>query len=374
VPAPKRILYVIATLDPAGAERQLVMLATHLDRGRFEPIVCCLTRGGPLEAELAAAGVETIVLAKRAKLDVSVVPRLVRLIRNRHIDLVHTWLFTGNAFGRAAAILAGDCKIVASERSVDRWRTPIHMSVDRLLATRTSRIIVNAEAVMRFYVEREQIPARKFVVIPNGLDLSRVEAAEPASLREELGLLPAARLIGCVARLEEQKGVEYLIGAAGLMRGHLPDAVFVVAGDGPKEAQLRQLVAAQDLEANCRLLGHRNDIPAFMAALDVLVLPSLWEGLPNVVLETMAAGCPVVATDIDGTRELVADGDSGLLVPVRNPQAISDAVLRLLSDGPLARRLAAKGTAGAQGYTIARMVERTQSVYDQLTEDPGAKP
>lgn len=370
MPESKKILYVIATLDPAGAERQLVMLATHLDRERFEPVVCCLTRGGPLEDELAEGGVETIVLGKRAKLDVSVVPRLARLIRNRHIDLVHTWLFTGNAFGRAAAILAGNCEIVASERSVDRWRTPAHVCVDRLLATRTSRIIVNAEAVKQFYVEFEQIPARKFVVIPNGLDLSRFERAEPAPLRRELGLPAGARLIGCVARLEEQKGVEYFITAARLMRGHSPEAVFVVAGDGPRGAQLRQSVAAQGLESSFRLLGHRDDVPAFMAALDVFVLPSLWEGLPNVVLEAMAAGCPTVATDIDGTRELMIDGQSGLLVPAGDPVAIANAVSRLVGAPGLAGKLVAAGQAVAREHAVERMVTRTEATYEQVLGQP----
>ena len=360
------VLYVIATLDPAGAEQQLVALATRLDRSRFHPTVCCLTRGGPLAQDLAGAGVETIVLGKQSKLGLGVVPRLAGLIRRRHIDLVHTWLFTGNAFGRAAAVVAGGCKIVASERSVDRWRGWLHVLVDRALAARTSRIIANAEAVKQFYVESERIPARKFTVIPNGLDHARFSAVRPAALRQELGLAPDARLVGCAARLEEQKGIECLIDAARLLEGRDAHAVFLVAGDGPKAPELRARVRDVGLESHFRLLGHRDDMPSFMAGLDVFVLPSFWEGLPNVVLEAMAAGCAVVATNVGGTRELVEHGLTGLLVPARDPQAIADAVRRVLNDPVWARRLADAAREKAGSYTLERMVARTQQVYDEV--------
>ena len=363
---PAKVLYVIATLDPAGAERQLVSLATHLDRTRFDPVVCCLTRGGPLESQLSDAGIRKIVLGKKFKVDLAAVLRLSRLIRRERADIVHTWLFTGNAFGRAAALLAGGCAIVGSERSVDRWRTLAHVVVDRVLASRTAKIIANAEAVKRFYVESEKIPARKFVVVPNGLDMEPFLEARPWPLREELGLPPDAHVIGCVARLEEQKGIEYLLRAARVVTAEWPRAVFVVAGGGPKEAELRAMALDAGLGERFRFLGYRDNVPSLMAAFDVFVLPSLWEGLPNVVLEAMAAGCPVVATDVGGAGELIAHRESGWLVPARDPQAIADAVLGLLRDPGLAGRLSAAGRVTACGYTVERMVERTQRVYDEV--------
>ena len=363
---PARVLYVIATLDPHGAERQMVTLATHLDRERFEPTVCALTRGGPLEEELADAGVETTILGKKHKLDVAAVWRLRRLIRARQIDLVHTWLFTSNAFGRIAALSAGGCRIVASERSVDRWRSFVHVRVDRFLARCTDRILANAQAVKQFLIEHEGLRADKIEIIPNGFDASRFQGVKPAALRRELGLPDDAVLIGCIARLEEQKGIPYLVRAAKELAERIPRAAFLIAGSGPGETSLRDLVHELGLTGRVRLLGHREDVPAVLAALDVFVLPSLWEGLPNVVLEAMASRLPVVATGVDGTRDLVADGANGLLVPPEDAQSLANAIARVIESPDLARDLADAGHAAAQDYTIERMVERTQQVYGRV--------
>ena len=371
---PKTVLYAIATLDPAGAEGQLVALATHLDPERYRPIVCALTRGGPLEADLTAAGVETVVLGKRFRLDLRVVARLARLIESSGADLVHTWLFTGNTFGRAAAWWAGTAAVIASERSVDRWRGPVHRFIDRAFARRSDRIIANAEAVKSFYVDHEGLCPELFAVVPNGLDPERFAQAQPAALRQELGLDPRARIVGCAGRLEEQKGVQHLVDAAGALPPGEAPTVFVVAGAGPQEAMLRDRVAGLGLEGRVHLLGYRSDVAEVMAACDVFVLPSLWEGLPNVVLEAMAAGVPVVATDVGGTRELVTDRESGLLAPASDPHALAHAIRQLLDDPDLAQRCAAGGRAVAERHTIAAMVERTQAVYDEVLARRAASP
>lgn len=364
--SPNRILYVIATLDPHGAERQMVTLARRLDRERFEPMVCALTRGGPLEQDLDQAGIETVILGKSRKLDLSVVWRLKRLIREREIDLVHTWLFTGNAYGRAAAWLAGGCKIVASERSVDRWRNVIHRSVDRFLARRTGCILANAQAVRQFLIYRERIAAEKIEVVPNGIDITRFEGVKPAPIRAELGLSEDAPLIGCVARLAEQKGLEYLVLAAREVVERIPQAAFVIAGSGPEEEEIRDLIVELDMEGKVHLLGHRDDAPAVMAALDVFVLPSLWEGLPNVMLEAMAAGLPTVATAVDGALELILENKNGILVPPGDARSLANVIAQLVENPDLGYRLAANGQQRVQGYTIERMVERTQAVYERL--------
>ena len=164
----KRILHIIPTLDAGGAEKQLTLLAAGLPRDRFDVHVCALTRGGPLEELLRQAGMPLCVIGKRWKLDPAALWQLKRHIERLKPDLVHTWLFAGNSYGRAAALWAGVPRLVAGERGVDRWKEWHELAIDRKLSRRTDRIATNSRAVRDFYVARG-LPAEKFVVIPNGI-------------------------------------------------------------------------------------------------------------------------------------------------------------------------------------------------------------
>ncbi|MBM4083649.1 MAG: glycosyltransferase [Planctomycetes bacterium] len=360
-------MLVIATLDPAGAERQLVGLATHLDRRRFKPLVCCLTRGGPLEADLKAAGIECRVLHKRFKLDFGVLFKLVRLMREFQPEIVHTWMFTANAFGRTAAMLTGCRAIVAAERVADPLKPWHQRVIDRVLARHTGRIIANADAVRQFCVQEVGLPPDKVIVIKNGIDVSRFSAPPPAGLRAQLGLPPGAAVLGTIGRLAEQKGIEYGLRAAALLKGHARPFVWLIVGEGEAEPGLRHLADELQLGDCVRFLGYRADIPNLLALLDVLVLPSLWEGLPNVVMEAMASAKPVVATDAGGTRELVADGVTGFLVPSKNPEALAEKIHHLLAHPDDARRMGQEGRAVIEKtYSFAAAAQATAQVYDGL--------
>ncbi len=362
-----RILQVIATLDPAGAERQLVALCCRLDRNEFEPAVCCLTRGGPLEEPLRQNDIPVTILNKRGRWDLGVIRRLTAVIKDVQPDILHTWLPTSNTIGRIAGLMTHVPALIASERAADVWKGFFRRWADRILTRRSAAVITNAEAVRRFLFERIGLPESKIVVVRNGLDLDEYDARARQGLSGPAPDRGEGLVVGTAARLEEQKGMTYLIEAFARLPGDLNRAQLWIAGAGPEEARLREQARLLGQGDRIHFLGMRRDVPALMHEFDLFVLPSLWEGLPNVVLEAMAARRGVVATAVHGTPELVAEGKTGLLVPPRDPGALAAAIAKLLSD-PAAR--ASFGEAGrkrvAKEFGMDRMVRETQDVYRRV--------
>ena len=293
----KRVLQIIPTLDRAGAEKQMTLLARQLPRREFEVQVCALTRGGPLLTDLHQAGIPTTVIGKRWKLDPQAYWHLKRLVARFRPDLIHTWLFAANSYGRAAGIACGVKCLVAGERCVDPWKGWTELSIDRYLARRTDRIAANSTAVRDFYV-RHGLPAEKFTVIPNGVPPAEPSRSSRQILLAELGLPEDARLIGAVGRLWPQKRLKDAIWAADLLKVIRNDVHLLIAGDGPHRDRLRRFRDQVEIRDKVHFLGHRDDVPRLMPHFDVLWSTSGYEGQSNAILEAMAAGVPVVATDI----------------------------------------------------------------------------
>jgi glycosyltransferase involved in cell wall biosynthesis len=362
-----RVLFIIPTLDRSGAEKQLVLLACGL-REAFEVHVCCLTRGGPLEAPLAAADIPTHVVGKSFKVDPRAYWRLARHVKRLKPDLVQTWLFAANSYGRAAARGAGVRRIVASERSVDPWKVWHELAIDRWLAGWTDRIVVNSPGVRDFYV-REGLAAALFEVIPNGVPPAVPAGGTRQELLSELGLPSNARLLGAIGRLAHQKRIKDLIWAVELLRNIRDDAHLVIVGDGPLRDALRQYRDGVRLQSKVHFLGHRPDVPRLLPHFDLVWLASGYEGLPNVLLEAMAAGIPVVASDIPGNRDLVVPGETGFLTPLGDRAALARAANQILDDPALGRRLGEAGRRRVLGeFSVERMVGRYEALYRELLE------
>lgn len=358
------VVYVIATLDRAGAEQQLTLLATRLDRERFAPTVVCLTRGGPFEAHLRRAGVPYEVLGKRRQWDRRVLRALKRIIRGRRAQVVHTWLFTGNTCGRWAARACRVPAVIASERSVDDWRSWRHRLIDRHLGRHTAALVANCRAV-RDFVVREGIDPARVRVIENAIDLEAFDAAaSDPTVDGALDDLDERFIVIQASRLEPQKGVLDLLSAADLARRRIPDLMLVIAGEGPDRPAISRRIAELDLGGHVRLLGLRADVPALLARSDVVVLASRWEGLPNVVIEGMAARRPVVATAVDGCRELIEDGRTGLLVPPAAPERLARALQEVHDDPALGLQLGAAARVEVETrFGVERMVRAYQDLY-----------
>jgi glycosyltransferase involved in cell wall biosynthesis len=366
-----KVLQLIPTLDRSGAEKQMVLLAKGLPRDRFRVEVGALTRLGPLEAELSAAGIPVTAIGKRFKLDPIALVNLSRFLKSRPFDVVQTWIFAANTYGRVAARMAGVPVVVVAEMAVDLWKGRVDRSVDRRLATWCDRLVGNSHAVVDFYRDLG-VPDDRLTMIYSGMSDEEPPTIDSRAIRVGLGFEAEAPLVLFAGRLAAQKRVEDLLMALDLLQHVQPDLRTVIAGDGPLRNRLEEVAQSYQLEGRVRFLGHRNDVPKLLAAADLVVLPSAYEGLPNVVLEAMRFRKPVVATCAPGTTEIVIDGETGLLVPIGNVPVLARAIRDVVRDRVLASRLGEAGRARVEAHFRAdTMVSQFASLYEELARSKG---
>ncbi len=367
-----KVLQLIPTLDRSGAEKQMVMLAKGLPRDRFQVEAATLTRSGPLEAELAAAGVPVTSIGKRLKVDPFALRRLTRFLKDGRFDVVQTWIFAANAYGRLAARRAGVPVVVTAEMAVDLWKGPVERYVDRKLATYSDRLVGNSNAVVEYY-GKLGVPADRLEMIYSGIVDEPPPAVDPAAVRAEIGFPPDARLALFVGRLAPQKRVGDLLKTLDLLQHVQADLRTAIVGDGPLRKSLEKLAGQLDLKDKVRFLGHREDVPRLMAAADVVVLPSEYEGLPNVVLEAMIQAKPVVATAAPGTTEVVVDGVTGVLAPIGSIPLLARGLRDLIRDPRRAQALGAAGRERALAeFRADAMIARFADLYERLAAAKGS--
>jgi glycosyltransferase involved in cell wall biosynthesis len=367
-----RVLSVIATLDRSGAEKQFSLVASRLPADEFDVHAVALTRGGPYEEMLREANVPLTILHKRLKFDPVALWRLRRLIRSHRPDVLHTWLFTANAYGRLAAGRKPDPAVVVSERCVDRWKGGWQHETDRRLIPRTDRWIANSQSVADFY--REQgVPAERMVIIPNGVELPPAEPlAEDERNRRlaEFDLPPGARVVGFAGRLAPQKRLRDLIWGIQLLRQLTENVYFLMIGDGPEADDLRQFARKMTCEPFVRFAGPRDDAAELMRLLNVFWLASDFEGLSNSLMEAMAAGVPAVVSDIPPNRELVLDGETGFLVKVGDSPGYAQFAERILADPALSARLGnAARLRVAEHFGIEPMIQAHAKLFRELSAE-----
>jgi len=365
----RRVLHIIPSLDQSGAEKQLALAAIHLPREKYDVRVIAVTRGGHYEQVLREAGVDVHVIGKRFKWDPMTLYRLFAMIKEFQPDIVQTWIFAGNAYGRVAAHWAKVPHIIASERCVDEWKSGYHFLIDRFLMRWTNRIVVNAEGIRRFYV-RQGLADEAITTIPNAIEARPLDDAPTDKIRESLGVPPDVPLVGFIGRLWPQKRVQDLIWAADILRMSGWNFRIVIVGDGPRRAALERFADALEITSIVHFVGHRNDAAEIMRVLTMLVLPSKFEGLPNVALEAMMAGKPVIGTRISGTDEVVIDGETGILIPPQQPLELARAVRTILADPSLGRRMGAAGRDRVlKEFSIEGMIAKYQRLYDGLLNE-----
>jgi glycosyltransferase involved in cell wall biosynthesis len=367
-----RVLYLSHTFMVGGAEEMVLNLVRHLP-DRFEPCVSCINQAGPIGEEIRKTGVPFRVLGLdpgiRRPSDLIGIQRHLRELQP---DIVHTFLLTASLYGRLAAILARVPIIVGTEVNIYEQKQPRHALAERLLMRGTDRVIVSAESVRDFYIRQVHADPARVDVIYNAVDWSQLETTmSPHELRASAGVPNDAPLAGIIARLTEQKAHRYLFDAMASTDG-LASMHLLVVGDGNLRDDLRARVERLGLSSRVHFLGARRDLGNLLAAIDLFVMPSLWEGLPLSMVLAMGAGLPVVATRVAGIPEVVQDGATGMLVPPADVDAIGSALATLVSDSSLRRRLGEAAAAFVRPrFGVDRYVASVTGVYDRLLADAG---
>ena len=254
---PRKVLQIIPTLVRGGAEKQLTLLACGLPRNEFETHVAVLTHDGPLGETLRENGIEYTVIGKSWKADPSAYFRLKKHIDTIKPDLVHTWLFAANSFGRYAAINAKVKAIVAGERCVDPWKSWYQLAIDRYLAKKTDAIVTNSTGVQAFYAKKK-IPSDLFRIIPNGVEPA-TETPIREQLLDELGIPKDSKLIGAIGRLWPQKRLKDLIWATDIIKCVRDDTHLLIVGDGPQRWRLERYAEQVAISDRVHFLGSRDD-------------------------------------------------------------------------------------------------------------------
>lgn len=379
---PIRVLKVVPTLLCGGTENQFMTLSRSLDRGRFQVELACLRRVGPFVAEAAQRDLplrEYPIATFRSPSALVQQVRFASALVRRGVEIVHAYSFYGNVFAIPPARLAATPVVIASIRDRGPYLTPMQMRAQRYVCRLATRVLVNADAVKDWLLDQGYNPAR-IVVIPNGVDLARFDdPVDPDAIRRELGLAPGVALVTVVSRLNYLKGLEHFLEAASILASRFPDVHFAIVGeaslgDDRYLTVLAELAARLGIGDRVHFTGLRSDVPAVLASSTVSVMPSLNEALSNVVLESMAASAPTVATRVGGTPEAIADGVSGLLVSPGDSAALAEAIARLLGDPGLAAALGREARRTIEKrFSVDRMVEATEQLYVDLLAETRAR-
>ncbi len=355
-----------------GAERFLVGLVQHMDRNRFRPLVAWLSEGGAFADDLVQQGIPVIGLHARGHRDVRALARLVRLMREQQVCVLNTHLFVDGFYGRLAALWARvPVRVVTQQNAYDdpKLRLPTwQIWANRSLVPVTHKFIAVSQAVREYLHRVEWVPEGKIVVIPNAITPpTPPEPAQVRALREQWLGHRRGPLVGTVARLQPQKGLDVLLQAVHLLQSEMPELRAVVVGEGPLRTLLERQALTMGLTDRVLFVGTRRDIPTVLAALDVFVLPSRFEGLSLALLEAMAMARPVVATAVSGTVEVIRDGETGVLVPPGDADALAAGIRVMWKQRDRAQRMGENARRlVTERYTIQAVARAYEEVYDTL--------
>jgi glycosyltransferase involved in cell wall biosynthesis len=370
------LLEFLSVAGVGGTEIQVMNLIERLDPARFALRFACFRRQRQFLAPVEALKIPITEYPIKRLHGVRALKELGRLsgeIRRHDVDIVHSYNFYGNVFAVPAARLARAPVIVASIRNMGEMKASLQR-LQRHVCRLADCVLTNADAIRRWLIS-EGYDGAKIAVIRNGLDVSKLRCTPEGGkrFRQEVALSPDTPLVAVLARLDPVKGIEYFLEAAAIAATRVPRARFAVVGESffPEyRSELEAMAVRLGLAGRLLFTGVRSDVPDVLSQVAVSVLPSLSEGLSNTILESMAAGVPVVATRVGGTPEAVQDGETGLLVPARDAAALARAICLLLEDRELATRLGgAARQRVSERFGMERMVRETENLYLRLFEE-----
>ncbi len=377
------VLLLISTLEYGGAQRQVIELANHLDPQTFNVHVCSLLDHVPLADQLRDREHRLHVIRKYHKLDFTVVPRLALLARGLHVHVLHSFLFDADIAARLAGCLARTPVVVNSERNTDYRFKHRHLAAYAVTRRGVSLVVANSNAGADFNSRRLHMDRSRYRVVHNGVDLARFrpQPEVASAVRRELGIDPAEPVVGMFASFKQQKNHALFFQAAARILKVLPQARFLLVGDMLHGAmnrsdvykeQMSRLMDDLGIRNRCLLLGNRRDVERLYPVCDITVLSSLYEGTPNVLLESMACGIPVVATNVADNAYVVPDGRCGYVVELHDEAALADRITQLLTDADLRTTMGRQARLWVeQEFAIPVMVAKMGRVYQDALAATG---
>jgi glycosyltransferase involved in cell wall biosynthesis len=358
-----RILYVIGQLRRGGAEQQLYYLLKYL---RPKARVVALSEGGYWADPIRGLGVEVVELHRKGSWDFSRLYSLTMITRAYRPDIVHVFLDNvPGLYGRLAALL-GNAKVISGERADTALQQPgWYRALKRLLNRNVAAVVCNSQSNYRNLLDQKISSVQKLSYIPNGLELDRFPERDESTNGADHGA-QRRLVVGTVGSLVSEKSPEVFIRAAATIMSEHPEVRFVHIGEGPLKLEMEALTRELGIRDRLQFLGQRDDVPKLLAEMDMFVLTSKTEGLPNAIMEAMAAGLPCVATDAGGCRELVHEGETGFVVPIGDEIKVVERILLLLRNKELRRTMGLKGKEAMVNFDVRRMAEQYRLLYTQI--------
>ena len=370
------VLLVVDDLGYGGAERQVVELANNMNFNRFDVHICTLSDHLPLRNQLKDLENNLHVIARKVRFDFTVVLRLAWLLRKLNADIVHGYLYSAEIASRLAGRIAGTKLVVGSERNANHLIRMSNRIAYRLTQPCVDIIVANSNAGAAWNRKVFKRPSSDYRVVHNGVDTERFRPADGSEIRQKLGIPIQCPVVGAFANFKKQKNHPMLFRAFKLVLNSLPEARLLLIGDQPADsrgrldgyqAQLYRLVDDLRIRHRCVFLGHQEDTEHLYPACDITVLPSLHEGTPNVLLESMACGVPVVATNVCDNEYIVKDGEVGHFVAVGDEAGMAHRMVSLISNNALRQEMGQKARAWVQKeFSNKRLAERMEAVYMEL--------
>ena len=363
-----KVAFVNYCLDVGGIETLILEMSRKLKEDMFEPCVFIFERGGELKKEFINSKISVFEVKKSKGFDWILPIRLSLLMKHHNVDIVHTHNPSSWFSGGIAAKIAG-IPNVHTEHTPPNYHKRRWERIERFLAMITNQITTVSKGVAKFMIEKEKISSAKVKVVYNGVDLKKYEMrTDLLRKRKELSLRETDIVVGNISRLVSIKDHTTLLYAFKKVNQLIPRAKLIIAGDGPLRDKLLHIRDELQLQNCVRFLGNRRDIPALLKVFDLFVfssIPSIKEGLSIAVLEAMVSGLPVVSTGIKDTAESVVNGETGLIVPPKDPKAMSDAICRLLLNRKEAKRMGKRGRENVKQYfTFEKMIKEYKDIYN----------
>ena len=367
-----KLLHFISRIDIGGAERQLLNLVSNLDKEKYDICVGYFQGKGELEKEFQDNKVKVKKFRFRGLWDVSSWRQVYQHLKANKYTIVHTHGFKADFLGAVLGKLAGVPVIISTVHNQEAYlKNPIVKILEKwIIFSIDDIIIVVSDGVKKFLMDTTGISESKIRKVYYGIEPLEINIDKEKDIRREFGIDKGAPLVGCIGRLVKQKGHRYLIEAAGRVIRDFPEAKFLIVGKGGLEKKLKKLARKLNLDSGVIFAGFREDIYSVINGLDLLVQPSLWEGLGLVLLEAMALGKPIVATNVGGIPEAVKDKEAGILVEPKNSEALAGAIIHLLKDSSLAARMGETGRSlVVERFSLSKMAQEMKIIYGKEIAD-----